>query len=116
MLGFLDIHVRMMKWCTFQLVLSMADLADFGSSSQSAEVAVDHRIMADANQGVNKTRVSRKEGSNRALDVGSTHRTVSQGWGAENAGTKVATRKKHNPNLSVHTNLASPLLFQPGIL
>ena len=116
MLGFLDIHVRMMKWYTFQLVLSMADLADFGSSSQSAELVADHRIMADANQGVNKTRVSRKEGSNRALDAGSTHRTISQGWGAENAGTKVATRKKHNPNLSVHTNLASPLLFQPGIL
>ena len=91
-------------------------MADFGSSSQSAELVADHRIMADANQGVNKTRVSRKEGSNRALDAGSTHRTISQGWGAENAGTKVATRKKHNPNLSVHTNLASPLLFQPGIL
>ena len=60
--------------------------------------------------------VSWKEGSNCALNVCSTHRAVSQGRSAENTGAEMTTRKEHNPDLSIHANLAGPLLFQPCIL
>ena len=50
MLGFLDIHVGKRLWCTFQLVLSMADsLGKFGSSSQPAELVGDHGKTGSAN-------------------------------------------------------------------